>query len=90
MCLAAIKEDESSHAEVIGTLDAEPPGSALAQGREGVPAVSRTIPNQIVTAQQCRSEYRILVCCRSAHAKTVTRWAFRDAGFHICAQRGGI
>ena len=45
MCLAAIKEDESSSAEVIGTLDAEPPGSALAQGREGVPDVSHLSPN---------------------------------------------
>ena len=34
VCLAAVKKSDSSSAEVVGTLDVESPGSALAQGQK--------------------------------------------------------
>lgn len=40
MCLVAVKEDDSRPPEVVGTLDVEHPGSALAQDRKGVFSVS--------------------------------------------------
>lgn len=61
VCLVAVKKSERSTAEVVGTLDVEPPGSALAQ-KQNLPKV-RIFPADRITVAGDQSS-----CLRDAIA----------------------
>ena len=87
VCLVAIKKSDSSSAEVVGTLDVEPPGSALAQ-KQKVPEV-RLSPSAGSIVEGDQSIYLQIVITTVAR-KLRLSLGLSSAGRSICAQRGGL
>ena len=89
VCLVAIEEADGEGPEVLGTLDVEPPGSALARDREA-PAVSALPIASEYGRERAGDIPGHLAWIRRRLLGWTPKGKLCSAGVHICAQCGGV
>ena len=85
----AIEEADGEGPEVLGTLDVEPPGSALARDREA-PAVSALPIASEYGRERAGDIPGHLAWIRRRLLGWTPKGKLCSAGVHICAQCGGV